>query len=432
MVAWLLVILLLGVLVYARMQLAESTNLLLEHVREKKQIYLKNLPTRAGRFFPKSFVPLLANINQLIQEHRDSAFHSKESKRQVEATLSSIQEAVLVIDYEHRIVLFNDAAEQIFGLTNEWLGRRVESIITRSRISAIIQEIKAGNVVYKEEVDMILRGRSFWFEASAKQIPHLQNKDEALVLMVFHEITKVKELERMRKEFVANVSHELRTPITIIKGFAETLVDDHDSIDKDTQKKFLTKISSNSKRLYELVEDLLVLSRLESGAEALPEETLPLTNIISEAHSNFEVRMREARVELQCEMGDDVKNMPFHPLRITQIFENLLENALRYAKGLTTVRIVAKAHFSGVKIVFSDDGAGIPANALPHIFERFYRVDKSRSRESGGTGLGLSIVKHIVNYYGGEISAQSELGKGTAITFTIYPRKSPKIAGDLG
>lgn len=415
---WTILIVVLMVVLLAKVQLNRSVTLLLDRVKNKKRIHLEDLHTW---MFPKSFLSLLAKINQLLHDQEAYELSSKGSREQVQTTLSSIREAVLVIDRDHRIVLFNDAAREIFRLADQAIGRRVEAIISRSRVTSVVQETIRGGSAAKEEVDIQQFGKTLWFEMSATRIPHLQQEGEYLVLMVLHDITKIKELEYMRKEFVANVSHELRTPITVIKGFAESLVEDIDTIDPETRLKFLNKIYKNSQRLDDLVKDLLALSRLESGDEQFQQDTATLQSIIEEIYGNHEARLAEQNIKWVIDMDQNAGQMLFHIVRVGQIFENLIQNALRYAKGLSQIEITVISIGKLVKISFSDDGCGIPPEAIPHLFERFYRVDKSRARVSGGTGLGLSIVKHIVQSYRGEITASSKEGEGTTIEFTLSP-----------
>jgi signal transduction histidine kinase len=243
-----------------------------------------------------------------------------------------------------------------------------------------------------------------------------------LCLFVLHDITKLKALENMRTDFVANVSHELRTPVTVIRGFTDTLLDEGEDLDPTQRRSFLLKIQRNVVRLISLLEDLLTLSRLEGRALKLELEQLQLNDLVKETVESIDERLPEG-CSLALELDPELPQTAIDPLRIGQVLENLLNNAIRHAKGMKTLRVRTYIEQSRVTCAVEDDGCGIPLADLPHIFERFYRVDKGRSRESGGTGLGLSIVKHIVMQHGGNIFVSSRVGEGSRFGFTLPLRQ---------
>jgi signal transduction histidine kinase len=246
-------------------------------------------------------------------------------------------------------------------------------------------------------------------------------------LLVLHDITKLKELEVMRREFVANVSHELRTPLTIIKGFAETLIDDAETLQSDSRERFTKKILTNADRLHVLVEDLLTISRLESKPEQIEPIAQPLKPLFEEVAENYRTRLDPATQRIDLAVEDEVDVVLFDRYRIHQVLDNFIENAFRYAPNFTRITLEAKLDSERQKVLCAvvDDGPGIPEKDLPHVFERFYRVDKGRSRERGGTGLGLSIVKHIIQLHGGSVSAESRLGEGSRMRFTLPAVEKP-------
>ena len=225
----------------------------------------------------------------------------------------------------------------------------------------------------------------------------------------------------MRREFVANVSHELRTPLTIIKGFAETLIDDAGTLESDSRDRFTKKILNNADRLHVLVEDLLTISRLESKPEQIEPLAQPLKPLFEEVAENYRTRIDPATQAIELLVDDGVGIVFFDRYRIHQVLDNFIENAFRYAPDFKRIVLEAKLDSERKEVVCAvvDDGPGIPEKDLPHLFERFYRVDKGRSRERGGTGLGLSIVKHIIQLHGGGVSAESRLGEGTRMCFTL-------------
>ena len=227
--------------------------------------------------------------------------------------------------------------------------------------------------------------------------------------------------ENIRRDFVANVSHELRTPVAIVKGFAETLDDDYDELSGKKRREFIGKIRKNSDRLCSLVEDLLQLAELESPSQALSLEDGNLAKVAQAVAERFEEQLDQEAQSIRLELVKEEKTVRFDPVKIERVIENLLDNALRYARDFSviTIRTIIDGKAREIRCEVEDDGHGIPEKDLPHLFERFYRVDKGRSRESGGTGLGLSIVKHVVELHGGSVTARSELGKGTIFSFTL-------------
>jgi two-component system phosphate regulon sensor histidine kinase PhoR len=234
---------------------------------------------------------------------------------------------------------------------------------------------------------------------------------------------KLKQLDRMKSQFFANITHELRTPLAVIKGYVETLVDGHDSVTAVDREKFLKTIQRHTERLNSLLEDLLALSRLESGQNALARERCDLPALL--AATLEEMRSMPAAVGHSIELRVDpaVGLVLVDPLKLGQVFENLVGNAFKYTPRGSRIELTARIHPADtIEVCVRDDGPGIPAEDLPHVFERFYRVDKGRSREKGGTGLGLSIVKHIVQLHGGRVWAESRVGEGTAFFFTLPGR----------
>jgi two-component system phosphate regulon sensor histidine kinase PhoR len=248
------------------------------------------------------------------------------------------------------------------------------------------------------------------------------------VLFVLHDITRQKKLESIRKDFVANVSHELRTPLSIIKGYVETLVDGHRDMPLQDRDRFLHTIQRHAERLHSLLEDLLALSRLESVNPGLHRESASLAELLGGLVEDVRGRpaAREHRISLSVDPA--IGRLSLDPLKITQVCENLLDNALKYTPSASQIEVNARLKGGEAEVCIRDNGSGIPPADLPHLFERFYRVDKGRSREKGGTGLGLSIVKHIVQLHGGRVWAESEPGKGAAFYFTVPQQSGEKKA----
>jgi two-component system phosphate regulon sensor histidine kinase PhoR len=236
-------------------------------------------------------------------------------------------------------------------------------------------------------------------------------------ILVFHDLTRIRQLENTRREFVANVSHELRTPLSLIKGYVETLLDGAIS-DPELSAKFLQTIERHSNRLTNLIEDLLTISRLESGQITLQLRTVPLRPFAAALISELQARARERGTTIVNEIPEGLAGRA-DPDRLEQVLVNLLENAVKYGRAKGHVTVQGRAADGHVELCVADDGPGIPAEARERVFERFYRVDKARSRDAGGTGLGLAIVKHIVQSHGGKVWVESEPGKGARFHFTL-------------
>jgi two-component system phosphate regulon sensor histidine kinase PhoR len=249
------------------------------------------------------------------------------------------------------------------------------------------------------------------FSITAEPLP------EGGVVTVLHDISEIERVEKTRRDFIANVSHELRTPLTSIRGYAETLLDSSDIGNGDVRE-FLQVIRRNAERMGRLTEDLLVLARVESGEEKLDARPHPAQQLVSEAASSMQEAAKAADVEISVGTIPEAEVLA-DSYAIHQVFANLISNALRYAEGGKKVLIGAEEHPGSVEFYVQDFGPGIASEHLPRIFERFYRVDKARSRESGGTGLGLAIVKHIVLNHGGTVRVESSVGHGSTFFFSL-------------
>lgn len=245
------------------------------------------------------------------------------------------------------------------------------------------------------------------------------NEEWKGILLVFHDITEIKKLEQVRKDFVANVSHELKTPVTSIKGFTETLLDGAKE-DKETLEHFLRIILEESDRLQSLILDLLELSKIEQQGYTLAIRDVNMSQLLEEMLPILCQKAEEKEIELILEPLEKEITIDGDYYRLKQIFINLISNAISYSLQGGRVTISMKEGLNSVAVSISDTGIGIAQEEIPRIFERFYRVDKARSRNSGGTGLGLAIVKHLVEAHKGKISVESKLGKGTTFTIELH------------
>jgi two-component system phosphate regulon sensor histidine kinase PhoR len=258
-------------------------------------------------------------------------------------------------------------------------------------------------------------GRTFQVQSSLVEYPHGGGEG---VIAVFHDVTDLKRLERIRQDFVANVSHELRTPLTTIRGYVEALLED-EAEDGSRAKQFLQIIERHTQRMEKIVSDLLLLSEMESPDRLVKRERLHLPEIITAAVDSLRAMAESKGQTIQEQVASDLPPTRGDAEKIHQVITNLLHNAIGYTQEKGHIRIEAGAVERGVEVSVADDGIGIPSGDLPRVFERFYRVDKGRSREMGGTGLGLSIVKHIVEAHGGWVRAESKPGQGSRFTFFL-------------
>jgi two-component system phosphate regulon sensor histidine kinase PhoR len=361
---------------------------------------------------------LTGAINELIAEISRLQQLRTGQLAQLEATLGSLQEAVLIVDANNYILLANKALQAIFPSAQNILRQRLELILRSVAFLNYVDAVRAGRAQPQHEIEFVESNSTTWVEATGTLIPPLDDQRGPWALFVLHDITKQKRLESVRKDFVANVSHELRTPLSVIKGYVETLVDGRD-MPVDDRERFLQTIQRHTERLNSLLEDLLALSRLESINPDLHREPVSLSTLITGLIDDYRARPATAGHNLNFALDPAVGELLLDPLKITQVFENLLENALKYAPRGSHIDISTRLHADEVEVCVRDNGPGIPEADLPHIFERFYRVEKGRSREKGGTGLGLSIVKHIVQLHGGRVWCESKLGQGTAFFFSL-------------
>jgi two-component system phosphate regulon sensor histidine kinase PhoR len=274
---------------------------------------------------------------------------------------------------------------------------------------AAIQDAARYQVVRSARSNTIAPGRTF--DVTAAPMPG------GGAVAVLRDLTETERMEKSRRDFIANVSHELRTPLTSIQGYTETLLDS--PIADNHVREFLEIIRKNAARMSRLTEDLLTLARVESGEQRFEIERVSAEELLQDALESFREVARSYGVELVIENSVAGANVSANREAIHQIFSNLIENALKYAASGKKVILGARAAESGVEFYVRDFGSGISSEHLPRLFERFYRVDKARSRESGGTGLGLAIAKHIVLAHGGTIRAESELNHGSTFLFTL-------------
>jgi two-component system phosphate regulon sensor histidine kinase PhoR len=362
------------------------------------------LPLSSGNEFSGVEAALNRAANRL-----DRSFAELENQRQGLATmLDSMQEAVVAINPEG-LVRWSNAVMQGIAGTQIRVGQPLIHSVRDPDVLACVRGALDQGEVRFGRASSLAPGRIF--EINAAPLPH----DGALV--VFHDVTRVEAAEKSRHDFIANVSHELRTPLTSIQGYVETLVEDPFPT-PETSREFLGIVLKNATRMNRLISDLLALAGVEGSDYKLALQPMHSSVLLHDAIDALGGIVVDSGVELESTGAPDALVM-VDPDAMNQVFGNLIENALRYAKSGRRICVGAQLRGSEVEFCVQDFGPGIASEHLARIFERFYRVDKARSRESGGTGLGLAIVKHIVQAHGGRIWAESELGSGARFRFTL-------------
>src|SRR3989338_2436708 len=359
---------------------------------------------------------LASHLNQMSVDLQNKIAEIMRDKNELQAILSSMVEGVVVINKDERIVLLSAPVYEMFELrSRDVIGKSYWEVIRHEEINSLLKEAMVHRRSIEKEITIISpQERHFSVQVSAV----LVNPDRLSgVVAVFHDITELKRLDRMRAEFVANVSHEFKTPLTTIKGFVETLQDGA-ILDKEKAKRFLDIIHKHTERLEYLVNDLLSLAAIESQESQLQLEPYDIGVIIDSVVSLFKKQVEDKSLQLNVTVAHNIPKVKVDYHKIEQAFSNLLDNAIKFTPRGGTVTIQAQSEKGGVRIDFKDTGIGIEADHLPRLFERFYRVDKGRSRDMGGTGLGLAIVKHLIQAHQGKISVESQLEEGT--TFSVF------------
>ena len=379
----------------------------------------------SGDFSQKMPVPASVELGGLAIALNNMADQLDEKIRTItvqrneqEAILTSLREGVIALDNHERVLFVNRAAAVLFGIDVERaIGRLLQEVLRNSELQKFTTRLLAGKPTPAESEVTLVHGDNRILQVTGTSLRDASGQRFGVVVVI-NDVTRLRRLERVRKDFVANVSHELKTPITSIKGFVETLFEG--ALDQPAEAKaFLNRIASNTERLNAIIDDLLMLSRVEQDSEqgSMPLTTESLREVIESAIASVESKARDQQITIRFSSPDDIQARVNSTL-IGQAVVNLLDNAIKYSDSGRSVDVDVTRERSSVSIRVRDHGVGIAAEHLPRIFERFYRVDKARSRKLGGTGLGLSIVKHIAQAHGGSVAVESTPGHGS--TFTIF------------
>jgi two-component system phosphate regulon sensor histidine kinase PhoR len=377
-------------------------------------------------FWRKKFTRLERKMQVEMEDfQRHQQQTTIDAKAQQQVLFNSMLEGLLLLDRSRRIYLANRAFKNLFGVKTELRGKTVMEVLRLHELAELVERAETENQVFDYELK-VPELNERWLQVNAAVISNSAGEREGTIL-VFHDLTRLKQLERTREEFVANVSHELRTPLSLIKGYVETLLDGARN-NPEVSEHFLHIIARNAERLDLLIQDLLTISALESGRVQIQLQPVSLRAIAEKVFADLKSRAGTRSITLKNELPDLIANADEG--RLEQVLANLVDNAIKYGRPQGSVIVGGKSLDGGkIEVFIQDDGPGIPAESLDRVFERFYRVDKARSREQGGTGLGLSIVKHIIQNHGGEVWAKSEAGKGATFFFTLpaLPVKAAEV-----
>mgnify|MGYP001445938230 CR=1 FL=1 len=344
-------------------------------------------------------------------------------RNKVLAILSSMVEGVVAVDQNERVVHINTVASTLLDVDPATsVGRRVWEVIRVSAVQELLDRTRASGAPVSAEC--VLSADEHNPSGAVLELRAAPLRDGSGAVLVLHDVTALRKLENIRRDFVANVSHELKTPLTAIRGLVETMLDDP-QMPEETARRFLEKIRDQSGRLSTLVTDLLTLARIESGAVAPERRTLDARAVVRECAARAALNCEHKRLEFAAEIPAEPVWALADDESLRQIVDNLLDNACKYTPSGGSVRLTLRSAGGQLEIGVRDSGIGIDPRDRERIFERFYRVDKARSRELGGTGLGLSIVKHLVQSLGGAVAVQSELGRGSHFRVNLPSAATP-------
>jgi two-component system phosphate regulon sensor histidine kinase PhoR len=358
---------------------------------------------------------LAENINYMVDELQKRIAALQEEKAKVEAAFSSALDGILILDHQGRIEIVNRGMWAM-------IGERYRDIVGKTPLEAFrnlglqkaLDKYRSGGMPVSQEIELG-DGEPVMLDVSITPVRGV-DAAEGKTMLVFHDVTRLKKLERMRVDFVANVTHEIKTPLTAILGFVETLQEGAIE-DRETAKKFLSTIARHAERLNRLVEDLLTISNIELGEMRFCFESVALSGVAQSVLHMIQLKAREKKIELTSAIPEDLPLISADRDRLSQILINVLDNAVKFTpEGGTVTLSAAQAAGNEVVVKIADTGIGVPRDEISRLGERFYRVDKTRSRELGGTGLGLSIVKHLMTAHKGRMEVESLLGRGTTVS----------------
>lgn len=362
---------------------------------------------------------LARSIRRMRDELRERISGIERARNDLQTMLESIPEGVMAIDDQQRILFANPSIGRLFGIGRVNLaGQRIWEVLRHPRLLEAVSSTLAAWNPYNTEFEIHKPSRMLAFRGRALRVESGHG-----VIIVLQDISELRRLERMRQDFFANVSHELKTPLAAIKAFTETLLDGVE--DRDTVTRFLRRIEEQAERLHALVIDMLMLARVESEDHGFDVGPVAMDEAVRACIESFQGEADAKEIDLKADLADDARWILADGEGLSMILSNLVDNALKYTPARGQVLLRTERAAEGIRLHVEDTGIGIPDEDLGRVFERFYRVDKARSRQLGGTGLGLSIVKHLAQTFGGTVSVKSRVSRGSTFTVVFSPSESP-------
>jgi two-component system, OmpR family, phosphate regulon sensor histidine kinase PhoR len=387
-----------------------------EMMKTARRLAGGDLTARANVRSDDEMGELAGIINQFAVQQQRRLEEIARDRARTDAILGAMAEGVLAVDTRGVVIMASEAFRRDFALS-EPVGRHYLEVVRQREIADLLEAVLDGGEPRRTEVEVWPLRRVF----AITVVPFPETDGRATgAVATFHDLTERRRLDQIRRDFVANASHELRTPLTSIRGFVEALEDGAMS-ETATAERFLGKIRTHADRMTALMDDLLELSRLESGHRPPRFETVDIAELVEDIVGSFAASASQKKQKLKAD-ADDAPAIVTDTDRLRRVLECLVENAIKYTPAGGEVRLTVRATDAGLTLDVRDNGPGIPAEHLPRIFERFYRVDKARSRELGGTGLGLSIAKHLAEGMGAALSVTSEVGAGSCFTVAVPAR----------
>lgn len=371
---------------------------------------------KISRYSDDEIGNLAKTLDYMAEELKNKMKKVSYEEAKLDAVISSMFEGVMLTDEKGSILMMNPSLRKLFLIDSATEGKRPIEILRNNKIQEIVDNIIKTSRRYAAEET--LAGMPEEKTILINGAPVMRNNRMQGAILVFHDITELRHLERIRKDFVANVSHELRTPLSNIKGYAETLLAGALQ-DKNNSRDFTEIIHKESERLSKIIDDLLDIARIESGKMDMAFLAVEAGPLVTKVCDILKKSALDKSIRIDISIPGDTPKLLADEGRLAQVLLNLLDNAIKYTPEHGSIKVRASKADGFVQFDVSDTGIGIPDNDIPRIFERFYRVDKARSRELGGTGLGLSIVKHLIQAHGGQVWVRSALGKGSTFSFTI-------------
>ncbi len=375
---------------------------------------------------PSSSESLGPELQQTVKRISKRLDYLEEERTKVSSIVQHLVEGVVAFDSQGHILFANESACRILGLAGQPLqGQSVWEIIRNQQLAALVEGARDLPLHERQfvEIDLYVPTR-MTVEVYGLPFPLTNQKNGSV--MVLHDVTQLRRLEQVRAEFIDNVSHELRTPLAAIIGYLETLIDES-SLETPNNRKFVHVAHQHAERLNRLVDDLRSLSEIESGKVIVRSEAVDLKDVVDEVTEMFQSQAQKKHLHLMSHIDEEVRVWADRD-RVVQILLNLVDNAMKYSFDGGSISLNVQRLNESLVLQVNDTGQGIPSTDLPRITERFYRVDRARSREEGGTGLGLSIVKHLVQLLGGQLRIQSVIGKGTSVEIELPSSSQEKMS----